>query len=97
MTKEEFFALGGTQENLSDLNFSVEEFMTNLFDHQELSTLYLDSQSLLNLECRIQKMYDSCPYDEYDDYIYPLWREHSELSEKVDSYLFHIVDCYLFH
>jgi hypothetical protein len=30
MTKEEFFALGGTQENLSDLNFNAIEFVESL-------------------------------------------------------------------
>jgi chromosome condensin MukBEF ATPase and DNA-binding subunit MukB len=30
MTKEEFFALGGTQENFSDPNFNVVEFVESL-------------------------------------------------------------------
>lgn len=30
MTKQEFFALGGTQKNLNDNNFSIQEFVENV-------------------------------------------------------------------
>ena len=97
MTKEEFFALGGTQENLNEDNFSIEEFMTNLFDHQELSTLNMDCNWHFNHYCKIQSYQDRCPNkfnDEFQDYIASEFNALSIWEEKIDTRLFGLVDNY---
>lgn len=94
MTKEEFFALGGTQENLNDTNFSIEEFMTDTFDHQELSVLYSNSEWLLEFQAEIQNLQDCFPYGYCDEFKYQidsLWKQLSYWEDKADRRLFGII------
>lgn len=94
MTKEEFFALGGTQENLNNNNFSIEEFMTDLYDHQELSILYFDSEIFFSMYCKLQSYRDRIRYgydDEFDEYIASEFKDLWETGDEVDYKLFGMV------
>ena len=39
MTKEEFFAVGGTDQHLKDPNFDIVEFMTNFISDDEFESI----------------------------------------------------------
>ena len=48
MTKEEFFAVGGTDQHLKDPNFDIVEFMTNFISDDEFESIIEAEVSKIN-------------------------------------------------
>lgn len=72
MTKEEFFAVGGTEKHLVDPKFDVTEFMTNFISDDEFESLIEEEVSKIN-EFHEQTIDDNLYYSM--DYIYRTYDE----------------------